>query len=315
MAMASKKDYYEVLGVNKDASQSDIKKAYRKMAKKYHPDTNAGNAQAEAKFKEVSEAYSVLSDPKQKKLYDQFGHAAFDGSASGPQGRSEGGNYREYHFEGGDMDDILKNIFGGGFSGGFSNGFSSGFRTEDFKQNGADVKAEINVTFDEAAFGCDKFIRISDASGKNFESVKVHIPAGIDDGKSIRLKGRGKPGVNGGKNGDLLIKVNVMKKQGFERKGMDVYSTVKIPFTTAVLGGKTAVQTLHGKVMCKIAPGTQSGTKLRIKDKGIVSMKDPSQYGSHYACVEIKVPQNISVEAKQKLREFGRLCGEEDLPS
>ena len=213
------------------------------------------------------------------------------------------------------MDDILKNIFGGGFSGGFSNGFSSGFRTEDFKQNGADVKAEINVTFDEAAFGCDKFIRISDASGKNFESVKVHIPAGIDDGKSIRLKGRGKPGVNGGKNGDLLIKVNVMKKQGFERKGMDVYSTVKIPFTTAVLGGKTAVQTLHGKVMCKIAPGTQSGTKLRIKDKGIVSMKDPSQYGSHYACVEIKVPQNISVEAKQKLREFGRLCGEEDLLS
>ena len=315
MAMASKKDYYEVLGVNRDASQSDIKKAYRKMAKKYHPDTNAGNAQAEAKFKEVSEAYSVLSDPKQKKLYDQFGHAAFDGSASGSQGRSEGGNYREYHFEGGDMDDILKNIFGGGFSGGFSNGFSSGFRTEDFKQNGADVKAEINVPFDEAAFGCDKFIRISDASGKNFESVKVHIPAGIDDGKSIRLKGRGKPGVNGGKNGDLLIKVNVMKKQGFERKGMDVYSTVKIPFTTAVLGGKTAVQTLHGKVMCKIAPGTQSGTKLRIKDKGIVSMKDPSQYGSHYACVEIKVPQNISVEAKQKLREFGRLCGEEDLPS
>lgn len=315
MAMASKKDYYEVLGVNRDASQSDIKKAYRKMAKKYHPDTNAGNAQAEAKFKEVSEAYSVLSDPKQKKLYDQFGHAAFDGSASGPQGRSEGGNYREYHFEGGDMDDILKNIFGGGFSGGFSNGFSSGFRTEDFKQNGADVKAEINVTFDEAAFGCDKFIRISDASGKNFESVKVHIPAGIDDGKSIRLKGRGKPGVNGGKNGDLLIKVNVMKKQGFERKGMDVYSTVKIPFTTAVLGGKTAVHTLHGKVMCKIAPGTQSGTKLRIKDKGIVSMKDPSQYGSHYACVEIKVPQNISVEAKQKLREFGRLCGEEDLLS
>lgn len=152
-------------------------------------------------------------------------------------------------------------------------------------------------------------INIKDPStGKN-SSIKVHIPAGIDTGQSVRLKGRGAPGTGGGKNGDLLLKVRVAGRPDMKRKGMDVYSTIRVPFSTAVLGGKAPVDTLHGRVMCRIAPGTQSGTKLRIKDKGIVSMKDPSKRGSHYATVEIEVPKNISEEAKKKLKEFEDLCG------
>lgn len=363
--MASKRDFYEVLGIKKGASQSEIKKAYRKMAKKYHPDTNAGDEAAAEKFKEVSEAYSVLNDPEKKKLYDQFGHAAFDGTGqpggsygagfggaggSGFSGFSQGpdGSYQEYRFEGGNMDDILKDLFGhgfsgagssgtsgfggasgfdgasgfGGFSGSSGKGFSgfggtSGFGARagssygGFPQDGENVHADINVTFDEAAFGGDRYFDLKDPAGKK-QSIKVHIPAGIDNGQSIRLRGKGMPGVNGGKAGDLLLKVHVAARPGFERKGMDVYAPVRVPFTTAVLGGKVEVQTLRGKVKCTIKPGTQSGTKLRLRDKGIVSMKDPAKFGCHYAVVEIDVPKNLSEDAKQKLAEFDRAasaCG------
>lgn len=355
MIMASKRDFYEVLGIKKGASQSEIKKAYRKMAKKYHPDTNAGDEAAAEKFKEVSEAYSVLNDPEKKKLYDQFGHAAFDGTGqpggsygagfggagssgfggfggtggSGFSGFSQGpdGSYQEYHFDG-NMDDILKDIFGHGFSGsgsgssgfsGFSgtsgtsgfSGFGRGVGYGSFPQDGENVHADINVTFDEAAFGGDRYFDLKDPAGKK-QSIKVHIPAGIDNGQSIRLRGKGMPGANGGKSGDLLLKVHVAARPGFERKGMDVYAPVRVPFTTAVLGGKVEVQTLRGKVKCNIKPGTQSGTKLRLRDKGIVSMKDPAKFGCHYAVVEIDVPKNLSEDAKQKLAEFDRAasaCG------
>ena len=341
--MASKRDFYEVLGIKKGASQSEIKKAYRKMAKKYHPDTNAGDEAAAEKFKEVSEAYSVLNDPEKKKLYDQFGHAAFDGTGqpggsygagfggagssgfggfggaggSGFSGFSQGpdGSYQEYHFDG-NMDDILKDIFGHGFSGsgsgasGFS-GFGGGAGYGSFPQDGENVHADINVTFDEAAFGGDRYFDLKDPAGKK-QSIKVHIPAGIDNGQGIRLRGKGMAGANGGKAGDLLLKVHVAARPGFERKGMDVYAPVRIPFTTAVLGGKVEVQTLRGKVKCNIKPGTQSGTKLRLRDKGIVSRKDPAKFGCHYAVVEIDVPKNLSEDAKQKLTEFDRAardCG------
>ena len=220
--MADKRDYYEVLGVDKNADSATIKKAYRKLAKKYHPDANPGDEEAASKFKEASEAYAVLSDDSKRKQYDQFGHAAFDGSGAYGYGSEPGGgtysyngpngSFHEYHFEGGDMDDILKNIFGGGSGsgflgfGGFGKGFSGG---GNFRQDGSDVTAEIDVTFDEAAFGGDKVIRLSDAQGSNVagKSLKVHIPAGISDGKSIRLRGKGMPGVSGGKAGDLLLKV------------------------------------------------------------------------------------------------------------
>lgn len=334
--MGMKRDYYEVLGVNRNADDAAIKKAYRKLAKKYHPDSNAGNTQAEERFKEVTEAYDILSDPEKRKLYDRFGHAAFDQSAQGAAGGASGGpgggfyrsagpdgSYQEYHFEGGDMDDILKNLFGGGsfhqahsdFFGGSSGFAGGGFgftgSRGGYAADGSDLEAEISVTFEEAVFGCDKVIHLGDnrESGGAGKALKVHIPAGIDTGKSIRLRGKGMPGRGGGRPGDLMLKVKVGEKSGFERKGMDIYTTVRVPFTTAVFGGEAMVQTLYGNVLCKIAEGTQSGTKIRLKGKGVVSMKEPGVYGDQYVTVQIEVPKNLNETAKRKLKEFEAACG------
>lgn len=315
--MEAKKDYYEILGVDRNASEDAIKKAYRKLAKKYHPDSNEGNRQAEEMFKQITEAYTVLSDKEKRKMYDQFGHAAFDqtaggyGQAYGGQtsgaggfqdfGRGFGGHsggFRQFHFEGGGqgMDDILKDLFGDGF-GGFGGG--------NFARDGQDLTADVEVSFDEAAFGCRKVIRLQDGQGK-VQSLEVKIPAGIEDGKTIRLKGKGQPGMGGGQPGSLLLKVHVKSRPGYTRKGADVYTTVRIPFETAVLGGEAAIDTLYGRVMCKIRPGTQSGTKIRLKGKGIVSMKQPGVYGDQYVSVEIQVPRDLGPEARQKLQEFVR---------
>ena len=305
--MAGKKDYYEVLGVGRNADEATIKKAYRKLAKKYHPDMNGDNPEAAARFKEVTEAYNVLSDKEKKKLYDQFGHAAFDGSGNTSDFYKNGnGSYQEFHFEGGDMDDILKNIFGDGFSqSGFSQGGFGygGFRQSNFRQKGKNVSAGIEVSFDEAVFGCDKVIQLQNPDGV-VQSLKVHVPAGIDTGKKIRLRGQGMPGMNGGEAGDLMLEVTVGKTTGYERKGMDVYTTLNIPFTTAVLGGEVIVPTLYGNVSCKIQEGTQSGSKIRLRGKGIVSMKNPQVKGDQYVTVQIQVPRHLNPEAKQKLREF-----------
>ena len=354
--MGTKRDYYDVLGIGRNADGAAIKKAYRKLAKQYHPDTNAGNPQAEQKFKEVTEAYEVLSDPEKKKLYDQFGHAAFDGSGAstggaaggsgfggfGGFGGSDGSGYREYHFESGDMDDIFGDLFGGMFggrgasasrsshsqskSGGNHSGSSfrwssfgdgSGFHGSSFhgdhfgsgpfSAKGADLNTEVEVTFDEAAFGCDKIVRLKREDG-SIQSLQVHIPAGIEDGKTIRLRGKGMPGAAGVQAGDLLMKVKVAQKPGFERRGADVYSTVNIPFTTAVFGGEAVVPTINGQVVCKIKPGTQSGTKIRLRGKGIVAMNNPAVRGDQYVTVQIQVPTGLSREAKQKLKEFEAAC-------
>ena len=365
--MAVKRDYYDVLGIDRNADEKTIKKAYRKLAKKYHPDTNAGNADAADKFKEVNEAYDVLSDPKKKKMYDQFGHAAFEAGADPGAGAGAGGfggfqgggngSYQEFHFEGGDMDDILKNLFGGGFGGGsnsgkagsahgfggsgfghsgfengsfrsgFNNrsGFNGGFGSGSFdntgygdgfgnscnsgfsgshQQKGQDLNAEISISFNEAAFGCDKLINLSGADGSGKQTLKVHIPAGIDNGKSIRLRGKGNPGYGGAPAGDLLLKVHVGERPGFERKGTDVYTTVNVPFITAALGGEAKVQTLNGQVMCRIPEGTQSGSKIRLKGKGIQVMGKVGVYGDLYVTVQVQVPRNLSEESKRRLREF-----------
>ena len=367
--MGAKRDYYEVLGINRSADKDTIKKAYRKMAKKYHPDSNAGDASAEEKFKEVTEAYNVLSDPEKKKLYDRFGHAAFEegagaggagygssgfggsgfggsgfggsgfgGSGFGGSGfggfggfgkgqsgayRSPDGSYQEFHFEGGDMDDILKNLFGrgsrrSGKSANSSNGFGNGsfggggFHGSSYgngyggsyQQKGQDLNAEISIGFNEAAFGCDKLINLSEADGNGKQTLKVHIPAGIDNGKSIRLRGKGNPGYGGGQSGDLLLKVHVGERPGFERKGADVYTTVNVPFITAALGGEARVQTLNGQVMCRIPEGTQSGSKIRLKGKGIQVMGKAGVFGDLYVTVQVQVPRNLSEESKRKLREF-----------
>ena len=369
--MAAKRDLYEVLGISKTADEKTIKKAYRKLAKKYHPDSNEGNASAAEHFKEVNEAYDVLSDEKKRKLYDQFGHAAFEEGAGnygnaqgspfgsgfgGAQGNpfgggfhgsySDGNGYHEYHFENGeDMDDILKNIFGGGFkkskssggfgssgfggsgfhgsgfggfgsngTGGFGSGFGSGgsdFGSHGFSgsysSKGEDLHAEVTVSFDEAAFGGKKVIRLQSSNG-GVQNYEVNIPAGIESGKSIRLKGKGYPGVGGGEAGDLLLKVNVQDKPGYKREGRDIYTTVNIPFTTAVFGGEAKVHTIYGDVLCNIKPGTQSGTKIRLRGKGIVAMNNPSVHGDEYATVQIEVPTNLTPEARRKLKEFEQEC-------
>ena len=359
--MADKRDYYEVLGVDKSADDATLKKAYRKLAKKYHPDVNPGDKEAEAKFKEATEAYSVLSDPDKRRQYDQFGHAAFEAGADPGAGAGAGGfggfqgggngSYQEFHFEGGDMDDILKNLFGGGFGGGsnsgkagsahgfggsgfghsgfengsfrsgfngsfgsggfdgtgygdgFGNSCNSGFRGS-HQQKGQDLNAEISISFNEAAFGCDKLINLSGADGSGKQTLKVHIPAGIDNGKSIRLRGKGNPGYGGAPAGDLLLKVHVGERSGFERKGTDVYTIVNVPFITAALGGEAKVQTLNGQVMCRIPEGTQSGCKIRLKGKGIQAMGKAGVYGDLYVTVQVQVPRNLSEESKRKLREF-----------
>lgn len=364
--MAAKRDYYEVLGVSKSADADAIKKAYRKLAKKYHPDVNKDDPTAQQRFQEITEAYGVLSDPKQKALYDKYGHAAFDGSGAGgagagPQGSyGQNGGFHSFHFEGGNMDDLFGDLFGGmfhgksgqkqsgksyrthfgsgfggadgysqgfdgtagsGYTGGFGsstgNGYTGGFDGFDFgggsyggfgsSQRGEDLRAEISVSFDEAAFGCEKKISLQGQDGK-ISTVQVKIPAGIESGKTIRLRGKGMPGSNSAGDGDLLLKVDVQEKPGFERKGADLYTTVKIPFTTAVLGGEAEVATLTGKVVCRIKPGTQSGSRIRLKGKGIVSMKDASVHGDQYVTVQIDVPKNLSAAAKQKLREFEEAC-------
>lgn len=351
--MAVKRDYYDVLGIDRNADEKTIKKAYRKLAKKYHPDTNAGNPDAADKFKEVNEAYDVLGDPKKKKMYDQFGHAAFEAGADPGAGTGAGGfggfqsggngSYQEFHFNGENMDDIFGDIFGnmfhGGHStghgfggnstyehftgngGGFHDGFGGsgfhsgggfgGFHQQDFPQKGSDVKASINVTFDEAAFGADKRISLSSPDGSSGapQTLQVHIPAGIDTGKSIRLKGKGMPGTGGGEPGDLLLKVTVGTRPGYERKGSDVYTTISIPYTTAVFGGEATVPTLYGNVICKIREGMQSGSKIRLRGKGIVSMKNPSVRGDQYVTIQIQVPQNLNYTAKEKLHEYAKACG------
>lgn len=318
--MAQKRDYYEVLGVNKSATDAEIKKAYRKLAKKYHPDMNKDNPKAEDLFKEVTEAYEVLSDKEKRKLYDQFGHAAFDegagqGGAYGAGGQgfgsgaggfggfggfgsfhfngNSGDGYQEYYYTGDNLDDIFDGFFGGSRKG------------RSRSKDGEDVLAKVEVSFEEAALGADKVIRFRAPDGSE-QSLQVHIPAGIDSGQKIRLKGKGMPGQNGGGAGSLLLEVTVQSKPGFERKGMDIYTTVEIPFETAVLGGETIVPTLGGRVSCKIKEGTQSGTKIRLKGKGIVSMKNPSQKGDEYAVIQIRVPRNLSADAKQKLQEYAK---------
>lgn len=307
--MAAKRDYYETLGVNKSADKEAIKRAYRKLAKKYHPDTNAGNPHAEEMFKDVTEAYNVLSDEKKRKLYDEFGFAGLQDGFSEEAARqaAQGGfggfgepfTHQEFHFENGsgDMDDIFS-MFGDMFShGGQARGRST-------SRKGSDVMADITISFDEAVFGCEKSISLQDPSTGKVSNLSIHIPAGIESGKTVRLKGQGNPGRNGGAAGDVLLNVNVTPSREFERKGQNVYSTIRVPFTTAALGGKARVHTLYGDVECSIKAGTQGGSKIRLKGKGISSMKNPSVKGDQYVTVEISVPRRLTPRAKEALEEY-----------
>ena len=287
--MAAKRDLYEVLGISKTADEKAIKKAYRKLAKKYHPDMNPGDKTAEQKFKEVTDAYNILSDPEKRKLYDQYGHAAFDGTGAESEfyknyqnyGGNHGG-YQEFHFEGGDGDDIFSDIFGSMFGGsnrskgfhrssfhqggfGSSGGFGgSGFRSGSFKQKGSDAHADISISFDEAVTGCDKVIHLQDQNGVT-QSLQVHIPAGIDTGKSVRLRGKGNPGMGGGEAGkeavlpiDLLRSYIREENQGNNEvlAQMIAEAMSRIPFTVEnniQLGDKKLADVLVDAIIKKMS--------------------------------------------------------------
>ena len=364
--MAEKRDYYEVLGIDRNASASEIKKAYRKLAKKYHPDTNPGDKEAEAKFKEVTEAYEILSDSEKKAQYDQYGHAAFEQGAGG----FNGGGFGGFDF-GGDMGDIFGDIFGDFFGGG-----GARRRGNDGPMKGANLRTSVRITFEEAVFGCEKEIEMvlkdecatchgtgakpgtnpetctkcggkgkvvftqqsffgtvqnvqtcpdcngtgkvvkdkcPDCRGTGYiarkRKIQVTIPAGIDNGQSVRIREKGEPGVNGGPRGDLLVEVVVSRHPIFQRQDMNIYSTAPVTFAQAALGGEIRINTVDGDVLYEVKPGTQTDTKIRLKGKGVPSLRNTQVRGDHYVTLVIQTPERLSAEAKEALRKFDELSG------
>ena len=304
--MAEKRDFYEVLGIKKGASAGEIKKAFRKKAMQYHPDKNPGDHAAEEKFKEVNEAYEILSDSDKRDKYDKFGfagvdpNAAFNGGSGQGQGfENQAGSYRSYGnftnadfesfgFSGSKFEDLFGNIFG-------ESGFSSQQRSGPRK--GANLQTSIVITFEEAAFGVKKRVKV------NGKTISVTIPEGIDHGAKISLKGQGLPGTNGGSNGDLIVIIHVQPHGRFVRKGPDLYIDVPITVTQAALGASITVPTLTDKVSYKVPAGTQPNTVFRLKGKGI---KDPrsKRTGDLYAKVLVKIPTNLTDEQKDLLNKF-----------
>ena len=304
----AKKDFYAVLGVSRTASADEIKKAYRKLAMKYHPDKNPGDKKAEETFKELSEAYEVLSDEKKRQMYDQFGFA----SGGGPQGHPGGG------FGGGagpggfhsqeDFQDIFGDIFGDVFGGGARGG--GGFR-QSRKQRGADLRYTLNVSFEESAVGCEKTISFVRQRNNRDDSAKlsVKVPAGVKQGQRLKLTGEGDAGSNGGPNGDLYVIINVQDHSLFKREDDDVLLDVPVSYVDAILGGEVEVPTLTGRVALKIHPGTHSGQIFRLKSKGF-----PKQGGFGAGDMRIRVlvdtPQNITSKQRELIQELAKSSDE-----
>lgn len=344
-----KRDYYEVLGVDKNADEAAIKKAYRVLAKKYHPDMNPGDKEAEKKFKEASEAYAVLSDPEKKRQYDQFGHAAFEGGSGGFGG---------FDFNSADFSDIFGDIFGDFFGGGRRGG-----RASSGPMKGANIRTSVRITFEEAVFGIEKELELTlkdecaschgsgakpgtspetcqkcggkgqivftqqsffgtvrnvqtcpecNGTGKvikdkctdchgsgyiaNRKKIKVSIPAGIDNGQSVRIRDKGEPGSNGGPRGDLLVEVIVGRHPVFQRQDYNIYSTVPVSFAVAALGGEIVIDTVDGKVIYDVKAGTQTDTRVRLKGKGVPSLRNKDNRGDHYVTLVVRVPDKLSHE-------------------
>ena len=369
--MAEKRDYYEVLGVDKNASEDEIKRAYKKLARKYHPDMNPGDKEAEEKFKEINEANEVLSDPEKKARYDQFGHAGVDPNygAGGPGGGFGG-------FDMGDID--LGDIFGSFFGGGFG-GFGGGGQRRNGPQKGESLRANLTITFEEAAFGCEKeinlnrteecdachgsgcepgttaetcpdcrgtgVVRVQQRTGgfafsstapcsrcrgtgkiihspckscggsgsvKKSKRITVTIPAGIDDGQAISLRGQGNAGKNGGPAGDLIVGVRVKPHPQFRRDGTTVLYEQPVSFFQAAMGAELEIPTIDGKVKYTLPAGTQPGTTFRLRGKGIPELRGRGR-GDQYVTVRVQVPTSLNGEQKEALRAFAQSMGE-DLP-
>jgi molecular chaperone DnaJ len=297
------RDFYTVLGLDRGASDKEIKNAYRKLAKKYHPDLNQGNRQAEEKFKEVTRAYEVLSDKEKRAQYDRFGMAMFDDTAGGYSYNGQNSAYDDYWntYDSSDtIDDFFEDIFGDIFRDRENkDSFHSGSYWTN--RNRKTMNTELTIDFEEAVFGCDKILQISGITNKK---IQVHIPAGIDEGQCVRINGNGNSGNQD--IGEIRIKIHIREKSGYDRKGLDIYTTQNIPYTTAVLGGEACFPTLYGNVCCKIPAGTQSGSKIRIKGKGIVSMKNPSVCGDEYVTIGIEVPRSLTQEEKRILEQYAK---------
>ena len=359
-----KRDYYEVLGVSKGASEDEIKKAYKKLARKYHPDMNPGDKEAEEKFKEINEANEVLSDPEKKANYDQFGFAGTDPNYGAGQGGGFGGG-----FDFGDLGDIFGSFFGGGFGG--------GRRTNpNAPQRGESIRLSLAISFEEAAFGCEKELTVErmeqcttckgsgcaagttpevcpdchgtgqvqvrrqtpmgvfatsspcgrcggkgkiihqpcpDCRGsgavRRRKTIQVSIPAGIDNGQTISVRGQGSAGKNGGPAGDLLVTITVRPHELFRREGTSVLCDAPITFAQAVLGAELEIPTIDGKVKYDLPEGTQSGTTFRLKGKGIPAINGRGR-GDQYVTVYIETPRNLNREQKEALKKFAESVGD-----
>lgn len=296
-------DYYKVLGVSKSATTAEIKKAYRKLARKYHPDVNPNDKTAEQKFKEINEANEVLGDPEKRKKYDKYGKDWQHGEAY-EQAQRQQQSQRQYQhhasggFEGasfseGDFSDFFESMFGGGGAT-RGHGRSAGFRGQDFN---AELQLDLRDVYETHK-------RILNVNGKN---IRLTIPAGVENGQVIKIAGKGGPGVNGGPNGDLLIQFNIGNNTKFKRDGSDLYSTETIDLYTAILGGEITVDTFDGKVKLKIKPETQNGTKVKLKGKGFPVYKKEGHFGDLYITYNIEMPTKLSAKEKALFNELKNL--------
>lgn len=289
-------DYYQVLGVDKKASQGDIKKAYRKLARKFHPDLNPNDSKAKDKFQEINEANEVLSDPEKRKKYDEYGehwkHAdEFEAQKQARQQAGAGGaGFSGFSGDGGDFSDFFESMFGQRARGG-GGGRSGGFRGQDFN-------AELHLTLRDAAHTHKQVLTVN---GKN---VRITIPAGVANGQVIKLKGYGGQGVNGGPNGDLYITFSIAEDDVFKRLGDNLHVDVPVDLYTAVLGGEQVVQTLDSEVKLKVKPETQNGTKAKLKGKGFPVYKKEGEFGDLIVTYTVKIPTNLTDRQKELFREL-----------
>lgn len=287
-------DYYKVLGLTKSATSSEIKKAYRKLARKYHPDVNPNDKAAEHKFKEINEANEVLGDPEKRKKYDTYGKDWEHGEAYEQAQRQQqsqrhyqqqgAGGFGDSHFSEGDFSDFFESMFGGGGSRG--GGRSSGFRGQDFN---AELQLDLRDIYETQK-------RVLTVNGKN---IRLTIPAGVENGQVIKIPGKGGPGANGGPAGDLLIQFNINNNTKFKRDGSNLYAAQAIDLYTAILGGEVTVDTFDGKVKLNIKPGTQNGTKVKLKGKGFPVYKNEGHFGDLYITYEIQMPTKLSAKEKE----------------
>lgn len=291
-------DYYKILGVDKTATPKDIKSAYRKLARKFHPDLNPNDKDAKKNFQAINEANEVLSDPEKRKKYDQYGkdwqHA--DEYKNAGQYREQASNQRSSRYAGGqnetDFSEFFASMFGGAGGGG---------RSRQVKYRGEDFNADFHLDLIDAYETHKQTLTV------NGKALRITIPAGIENGQTIKIAGHGGPGINGGPNGDLYITFSIGNHARFKRLGNNLYTTVDLDLYTAVLGGEITMETLNGKVKLKVSPETQNGTKVKLKEKGFPVYKKEAQFGDLYVTFNVKIPTDLTEKQKDLFKELSNL--------